>query len=148
MTLTCARRFQKPCKFSSPRQFLVHLGDRSFVDLITFSCCSEDPAWKRLISHTLDAHERISLVTTIFSDRDQVKMVGHLSGSNAQTFIDMIDEVSLILNFTSVDGWIDSDSNPLVLSIRCWMVLHHSSAGGVCVTCTGFVVAKPWFRDR
>jgi len=40
-------------------------------------------------------YERTSLITRIFSDYDQVKMVGHLSGDDAQTFIDMIDEVSL-----------------------------------------------------
>jgi hypothetical protein len=57
--------------------------------------CSELPAWKRLISHTLVTHERISLITTIFSDDNQVEMVRDLSGDDAQTFINTIDEVSL-----------------------------------------------------
>ena len=52
------------------------------------------PAWERLIRDTLSVHERISLVTTIFSDRNQVEMAGNLYGDDAQTFIDMIDEVS------------------------------------------------------
>jgi len=55
---------------------------------------SGDPAWKRLIGHTLATHERISLIATIFSDPNQVEMVGELSGDDAQSFIDAIDEVS------------------------------------------------------
>ena len=38
-------------------------------------------------------HERISAITAIFSDCSQIKIMRHLSGSDAQTFIDMIDEV-------------------------------------------------------
>ena len=53
------------------------------------------PAWKQLISHTLAADERISLITTIFSDHNQIGVVEQLSGDDAQTFIDTIDEVSL-----------------------------------------------------
>lgn len=55
---------------------------------------SEDTAWKRLISHPLVPDERTRLITTIFSDHNQVKMVEHLSGDDAQAFIDVIDEVS------------------------------------------------------
>jgi len=55
---------------------------------------SGDPAWKRLIGHTLATHERISLIATIFSDPNQVEMVGQLSGDDAQSFINTIDEVS------------------------------------------------------
>ena len=57
--------------------------------------CSEEPAWKQLTSRTLATHERISLITAIFSDRDQVKMVENLIGNDAQNFIDVIDEVSI-----------------------------------------------------
>ena len=39
--------------------------------------------------------ERISLITTIFSDHAQVKMVEDLIGDNAQNFIDIMDAVSL-----------------------------------------------------
>jgi len=56
--------------------------------------CSEEPAWKRLISHSLTAHERTTLIATIFSDHNQVEMVRQLSGNDAQSFVDMIDEVS------------------------------------------------------
>ena len=52
------------------------------------------PSWKRLIGDTLTIDERVSLITAIFSDRNQAKMVGYLSGDDAHTFINMMDEVS------------------------------------------------------
>ena len=48
-----------------------------------------------MINHAFTTHERIYLITRIFSDRDQVDMVRNLSGDDAQNFIDMMDEVSL-----------------------------------------------------
>ena len=63
--------------------------------------CSEVPAWKRLISDTLTMEERITLIVEIFSDLDQVKMVRNLSGDDAQTFINVTDEASFYIFFTS-----------------------------------------------
>ena len=37
--------------------------------------------------------KRVSLITTIFSDDNEVEIVEGLSGSDAQAFIDMVDEV-------------------------------------------------------
>ena len=54
---------------------------------------SELPSWKRLTSCTLTTNERVSLITTIFTDHIQVDMVGNLSGDDAQAFINMIDGV-------------------------------------------------------
>ena len=59
------------------------------------NACSDLPAWKWLISHPLSVHERTSLIKSIFSDRDQVKMVGNLSGDDSQTFVDMVYEVNI-----------------------------------------------------
>ena len=39
-------------------------------------------------------HERISLISTVFSDHDEGEMVRNLSGDDAQNFVNMIDEVS------------------------------------------------------
>ena len=64
---------------------------------------SEDPEWKQLITHPLAAHERRSLVITIFSDRNQIEMVGHLSGDDAQRFVDVVDEVSFRIISRSKD---------------------------------------------
>jgi len=53
------------------------------------------PAWKRLTDRPLDANERISLITDIFSDRSKIDAVRHLRGNDAQSFVDVIDEVFL-----------------------------------------------------
>jgi len=146
MTLTCVRKFRKSYKFSSPRQSCVRPRDRSPID--SFFLCSEDPAWKRLIAHTPTTHERISLITTIFSDDNQAEMVRNLSGNDAQDFIDVVDEVSLRTLPSPNGGWVDSNSNFRPLSFRCWIVFHHRPARSVCPLCTTFVAAKSWFRDH
>ena len=79
---------------------------------------SEDPAWKQLISRTLATHERISLITTIFSDHSQVEMAGQLSGDNAQTFVDVIDEASLHTISRSKEKATDFSLNLYILLIR------------------------------
>jgi len=56
---------------------------------------SDLPAWKRLTSFPLSVHERTALITSIFSERDKVEVVGNLSRDDAQAFIDVIDEVDL-----------------------------------------------------
>jgi len=57
--------------------------------------CSGISDWKRLIDNPLSTDERISLITSIFSDRNKAKVVGHLTGDDAQTFIDVTDEARL-----------------------------------------------------
>ena len=64
---------------------------------------SDLPAWKQLIDSNLAAHERMPLVTAVFSNRGGVKVAGGLCGDDAQTFVDMTDEVSLN-PFTSKTG--------------------------------------------
>jgi len=107
---------------------------------------SEVPAWKRLISHPLAAHERISLINTIFLDNNQVEMVGRLQGEDAQTFIDIIDEVSPH-NFTP-KGQSNFDLNLHILSTRRWIASYQRSAGSVYSIYTGFVATKPDFRNH
>lgn len=51
------------------------------------------PAWRRLISQPLPTDERVSLIATIFSDRNEVDTVNLLRGDDAQTFVNVIDEV-------------------------------------------------------
>ena len=55
--------------------------------------CSGIPAWKRLIDRPLPKDERISLIADIFSDRDETEAVKCLRGGDAQSFVDVIDEV-------------------------------------------------------
>ena len=77
------------------------------------------PVWKRLIDHPLAAAERISLIVDLLSDRDETEAAKCLSGDDAQSFVNVVDEViphaftsedstDLIPNFSScrVDvGW-------------------------------------------
>jgi len=55
---------------------------------------SNPQAREPLISRSLSTHERVSLIKSIFSDCDKAKEVEGLSGDDAQTFIDVISEVS------------------------------------------------------
>ena len=108
---------------------------------------SERPAWKQLIGHAPATDERTSLIVRIFSDREEVEMVGHLSGDDAKALIDAVFEVSLP-NLTpdrQVDGL---DLNLRTFSIRRWIDSHRGSAGGVCTIYTGFAAAKPCFRSH
>ena len=47
-----------------------------------------------MAGRTLPMHERIHLVTNIFSDRNEVEKVGNLCGDDAQALVNVIDEVS------------------------------------------------------
>lgn len=58
-----------------------------------FLVCRRIPAWKRLIDRPLDPNDRISLITEIFADREEIETVRRLRGEDAQSFIDVIDEV-------------------------------------------------------
>lgn len=53
------------------------------------------PAWKRLINRFLTKDERVPLIETIFSDRDEIEVVKCLRGNSAQSFVDVMDEVLL-----------------------------------------------------
>ena len=108
---------------------------------------SGTPTWKRLISDSLSTEERVSLITSLFSDHDEAKAVEYLSGDDAQTFIDVIDEASLHLRIVGPVS-VDSQSNVCVLSVRSWKVSHRGHAGGVCARYTRFVAAKPCFHDH
>jgi len=46
-----------------------------------------------LIDRPLATDQRISLITAIFSDHDETEAVKRLSGDDAQSFVDVIDEV-------------------------------------------------------
>jgi len=74
---------------------------------------SEQPPWKQLIDHASAMDERVSLIAMIFSDGRQLEIVEQLSGDEAQTFVDRIDEVASF-NY----GSIDSDADLQILSIR------------------------------
>ena len=86
---------------------------------------SDTPAWERLTSYPLSAHERTSLITSIFSDRTQLKVVRNLLGDDAQAFIDVVDEV-IHHQISDLEG---KPINFVVnLHIRCWTPWHQGSA--------------------
>ena len=115
---------------------------RSYIhSLDSFTVHSEDPAWKQLISHTLTTRERISLITTIFSDHNQVEMVGNLFGDDAQNLINAIDEVCACTLSYLRDRSVDSRPTFYTLSIRCWTASNHRSTGSACTFYPLFVVA-------
>lgn len=55
------------------------------------------PAWKRLTKRLISTDERVSLITSIFSDHDEAEAVKRLRGDDAQSFIDAIDEMFNLL---------------------------------------------------
>ena len=63
-----------------------------------FLLCSGLPAWKRLIRHAPTIDERIHLITTVFSDHNEVGMGRGISGDDAQTLADMVYEVRVSCN--------------------------------------------------
>ena len=134
------------CRFSSPRQFLIYFGNQPPVKLTVF-VCSDPPAWQRLISHTISMPERITLITSVFSDRDEIDGAGHLSGDDAQTFIDAVNEVSYPLLFAK-NRSVDPYQNSRALSVRRWIASHNGSKGSVCDFCPGFAAVKPCFLNR
>jgi len=109
---------------------------------------SNSPAWKQLITRTLTVDERISLMNTIFSDRDQIEIVGGLSGDDAQRFIDTADKVHPHVLSPQKDRCDDSHSPFSVLLVRCWIVSCQKSARVVYALRTGSVTTKPCFQDR
>jgi len=51
---------------------------------------------------------RISLITDIFSDGEEIEVVRRLSGDDAQSFVDVIDEV---IPHSFISGERDTDLN-------------------------------------
>jgi len=106
------------------------------------------PAWKRLISHPPAQSERAPLITAIFADNNEVEMVRNLCGDDAQTFVDLVDEVRLCSLSPLKHGLVDLQSEFYPLSVRCWIVSHRNFARDVHALYTGFAAAKPYFRNR
>jgi len=144
MTLTCARKFQKSCRFS-PGRSPVNSSGRPFINTLTYSAI---PAWKRLTCPNLSANERIDLIMTIFSDRDEAEASKYFFSNDAQTFVDTMVEAST-RNILSLG--VPSPTKifvPLARPWEAWMTLHQISVGGVCARCIRPVVAKPCFQNH
>ena len=109
---------------------------------------SDLPAWKQLLSPNLATHKRIPLIVTIFSGGAEVEIAGNLFGDDAQTFVDVIDEVSIRTFHLSRTGLFVPYLNFCALLVSHWITSRHGSTEDVCILYTGFVVEKPYFRDH
>ena len=105
MTPACARKLPKSWNFSSTGQFLI---PRLSIPSLTAPVFSNPPAWKRLIGPNLSVNERNNLITSIFSDRDEVEVFKYLSGNDAQDFVDVIDEASIRILLPLDNGLVES----------------------------------------
>ena len=56
--------------------------------------CSDDPLWKHLIDIPFTKDQQVSLIEDLFSDGSEIEALKDLGGSDAQSFIDVVDEVS------------------------------------------------------
>lgn len=99
-----------------------------------------------MVNDTLAINERVSLITAIFSDRNEIEMDKHLSGDDAQTFVDKVYEVMVPSN--SCHESIDYDSNLRISLIRYWITFLQRSAGGVCAIYANFAAAVRCFRGH
>lgn len=92
---------------ANPPCTVSHSGDYPSAAL-THLWCSDPPAWKQLISCSLSTQERIPLITSIFSDHNESKVVGYISGGDAQIFVDVVDEVNLDILSPQESGSVNS----------------------------------------
>ena len=56
------------------------------LDFATSAC-------KRLITHTSSQTEVVSIIEVLFASQDEIKIIDHLCGDDAQAFIDTLDKV-------------------------------------------------------
>ena len=112
---------------------------------------SNSPVCGRLIDPALLANERIDLIRSIFSNRGGVEALDHVSGTDAQAFVDVIDEASICIILSLEIGSVESHSNFCPLSVRhwkAWMLSRQISVGGACVLHIRSAAAKPYFRNH
>jgi len=85
------------------------------------------PACTRLTSRAFSPHEVIPLIEAIFTNQNEVKMIGYLRGDDAQTFIDVIHEVRLYATLFTRRSLIPVQPSPS--PIRPWIsvISHHGS---------------------
>ena len=73
-----------------------------------------------MIDHSLPTAERISLITDLLSDSDGTGVANHLSEDDAQSLVDVVDEV--FTHYFTSEGSADFDPNFPVLPNRRWIV--------------------------
>jgi hypothetical protein len=101
-----------------------------------------------LISGAVPQGERASIIETVFLSRKAIDMVRYLRGSNAQAFIDVVDEVRY-RSFTPGGFFVDIALTHLH-SDRCWkaLTLRRGSEGNVFGHCTRHAPTTSYFPDH
>jgi len=93
-----------------------------FADLVpnprSISPSKFPPAVWRLIKRAFAVPDRSSLIESVFSSKDGSNMVRDLRGDDAQSFIDVIDEVPSTLACS--EQLIGTDADTLLTRL-CWM---------------------------
>lgn len=105
------------------------------------------PAWKYLIGRPLGLDERISLISDIFSDHDETREVRRLCGDDAQSFVDLVDEV-FPCSFPFHSSRPTDSLKSLALASSYWTNWHRSSGGSARSLLANYVVAKLYSRGR
>jgi len=117
------------------------------LDSSTHASC--DPReWKRLLSSPFATHERISLVTALVSNRDEVDMARRLCGDDAQNFVDLIYEARSHVVPSPKSRLPDSDPNFYASPIRRLMALIRQRGWVVCGFYARFVAPMPCFQNH
>lgn len=81
------------CPCSSPRLILVLRRIRTTPPDPLIAVHPNERALQHLLSHAVPQDELPSLIGAIFSDSQATDAIDSLRGSDARTFIDVIDEV-------------------------------------------------------
>jgi len=92
-----------------------------------------------LIARTFFPHDVIPLIEAIFTNQEEVKMIGYLRGDDAQTFIDVIHEVRLRhssflrrgLSSLVLFGSLTLNFRPPLIRLWISLISHHGSGGSV-----------------
>ncbi|KAF9643873.1 kinase-like protein [Thelephora ganbajun] len=62
------------------------------VEVLKDLLACNPPTWKLLIGHTLPTGERIPLIASIFSDRNEAEVFEYISSDDARAFVEVVDE--------------------------------------------------------
>ena len=93
-----------------------------------FPRCSDNPLWKILIDLPFAKDQRVSLIEDLLSDRSEMEALKDLAGGDVQSFIDVVDEVS-IRSSVGINRPADLNPNPPITLSRCWMAWCRRSEG-------------------
>ena len=93
--------------------------------------CGDIPAWKHLTDSPLTTDQRISLVADLFSNRDEIDTHKALNRSDAQSVIDVLNEVVQCSLLCQNDRSADMNPNHPIMLSRRWMACRRGSGGSV-----------------